>query len=138
MLAGSAECAVRALVYSSPVFCLLALAFSAKLIRRRIASEREGLSFCCFAQASILDVNEGERRTFGAKSVRSCLLSMHWIAANHKREGAVFVSVAGKTCRPTDATIELPRQPRIHCRSIRVEVSGTDECAPDFRSSRAG
>ena len=26
----------------------------------------------------------------GAKSARSCLPSMHWIVANHKREGAVF------------------------------------------------
>jgi hypothetical protein len=34
---------------------------------------------------------------------------MHWIAANHKIEGAISVSVAGKTYRPTDATtIELP------------------------------
>jgi hypothetical protein len=37
---------------------------------------------------------------------------MHWIVANHKREGAVSVSVAGKTCRSTDATtIELPDPP---------------------------
>jgi hypothetical protein len=42
---------VRALVYLSPVFCLLALAFSAKLIRRRIASEREGLSFLLLGPA---------------------------------------------------------------------------------------
>jgi len=34
---------------------------------------------------------------------------MHWIAVNHKRDGAVSVSVAGKTCRPMDAmTIEPP------------------------------
>jgi len=39
------------------------------------------------------------------------LLSMHWIVASHRKEGAVSVSVAGKTCRPTDATtVELPRQ----------------------------
>ena len=31
-------------------------------------------------------------------------LSMHWIAANHKKEGAVSVSVGGKTCRPMAAT----------------------------------
>ena len=32
--------------------------------------------------------------------------------ANHEREGAVSVSVAGKTCRPTDATtIKLPDRP---------------------------
>jgi hypothetical protein len=33
-------------VYLSSVFCLLALAGSANSIRRRIASEREDLSFC--------------------------------------------------------------------------------------------
>ena len=29
---------------------------------------------------------------------------MHWIVANHKIQGTVFVLVAGKTCQPTDAT----------------------------------
>ena len=34
---------------------------------------------------------------------------MPWIAENHKKEGDVSVSVAGKIYRPTDATtIELP------------------------------
>ena len=51
------------------------------------------------------------KQPFGAKSARFCLPSMHWIVANHKRECAVSVSVAGKTCRPTDATIELPDPP---------------------------
>jgi hypothetical protein len=51
----------------------------------------------------------GMKQSFGARPPRSCLLSMHWIVANHKRDGAASVSVAGKTCRPTDATtIELP------------------------------
>jgi len=37
---------------------------------------------------------------------------MNWIVANHKKEGAVSVPVAGKTCRSTDATIiELPDPP---------------------------
>jgi len=49
--------------YLAPVLCLLALQASANSIRRRIASEREGLSFCCLAQASILDVRLGGRRT---------------------------------------------------------------------------
>ena len=30
------------------------------------------------------------KQPFGGKPARSCLLSMHWIAVNHKREGAVF------------------------------------------------
>jgi hypothetical protein len=51
----------------------------------------------------------GMKQSFGARPARSCLLSMHWIVANHKIEGAVSVSAVGKTCRPTDATtIELP------------------------------
>jgi hypothetical protein len=34
---------------------------------------------------------------------------MHWIVASHKTEGAVSVSVAGKTCQSIDGTtIELP------------------------------
>ena len=54
----------------------------------------------------------GMKQSFGARPARSCLLSMHWIVANHKREAAVSVSAAGKTRRPTDATtIELPDPP---------------------------
>src|ERR1700730_3465797 len=44
------------------------------------------------------------KRSFSAKSAKSCLPSTHWIVANHKIEGAVSVSVAGKNCRPMDAT----------------------------------
>ena len=40
-------------VYSSWVFCPFALTASANSIRRRIASEREGLSFCFLAQLSM-------------------------------------------------------------------------------------
>ena len=48
----------------------------------------------------------------GAKPAKSCSRSMHWIVVNHKREGAVSVSVAGKTYRPMDATtIEPPDCP---------------------------
>jgi len=32
----------------------------------------------------------GMKQSFGAESDRSCLLSMHWIVANHKREGRHF------------------------------------------------
>ncbi len=49
-------------VYLSPIFCLLALQASANSIRRRIASEREGLSFCCLAQLSISDLSAGGSR----------------------------------------------------------------------------
>ena len=49
------------------------------------------------------------KESFGARPARSCLRSIPWIVANHEIEGAASVSVAGKTCRPTDATtIELP------------------------------
>ena len=51
----------------------------------------------------------GMRQPYGARPARFCLLSTHWIAANHKREAAVSVSMAGKTRRPTDATaVEAP------------------------------
>ena len=44
-----------------------------------------------------------------ARPARSCSLSMHWIVASHKREGAGSVAVVGETYQPTDATIiELP------------------------------
>jgi hypothetical protein len=44
----------------------------------------------------------------GARPARSCLLSMHWIAASRKTEDAVSSSVNGKPRRPTDATtVEL-------------------------------
>jgi hypothetical protein len=37
---------------------------------------------------------------------------MHWIVTNHKRDGAISVSVAGNTNRPMDVTtIELPDPP---------------------------
>jgi hypothetical protein len=50
--------------------------------------------------------------SFGAKSAKSCLPSTHWIVANHKTGGAVSVPVAGKNCRPMDATtIELHGPP---------------------------
>jgi hypothetical protein len=52
------------------------------------------------------------KRSFGAKSAKSCLPSTHWIVANHKIEGAVSVSVADENRPPTDATtIELRDRP---------------------------
>jgi adenosylmethionine-8-amino-7-oxononanoate aminotransferase len=44
-------------VYSSWVICPFALTASANSIRRRIASEREGLSFCRLAQFSMSDLH---------------------------------------------------------------------------------
>ncbi len=43
------------------------------------------------------------KRPFGAKSARSCLRLMPWIAANRRTEIAHSASAAGKTCRPTSA-----------------------------------
>jgi hypothetical protein len=49
--------------YFSPrLRCRFNLAVRAISIRRRIASEREGLSFCCLAQFSIADRVLGGRR----------------------------------------------------------------------------
>ena len=47
--------------YFLPMF-FFDLAASANSISCRIASERESLSGCCFAQASIADLSAGERR----------------------------------------------------------------------------
>ncbi len=44
------------------------------------------------------------KQPYGARPARSCLLSKDWTVANHKREGAVSVSVVGNTCWPTGAT----------------------------------
>jgi hypothetical protein len=43
--------------------CLFVLLANAMSIRRRIASEREGLSFCCLAQFSIANLVLGASRT---------------------------------------------------------------------------
>jgi hypothetical protein len=45
------------------LFCFFALTASANSIRRRIASERVGLSFCRLAQLSMCDFSEGGSRT---------------------------------------------------------------------------
>jgi len=66
--------------------------------------------FLCLANLPSypLDRLAGMKQSFGARPARSCLLSMHWIVANHKREGAVSIPIVGKTCWPTDATIIEP------------------------------
>ena len=75
------------------------------------------------------------KQSFGARPARSCLLSMHWIAVNHKRDGAVSVSVAGKICRPTGGTtIELPGPP-IYV--IDQSSAGTSERFPTHRLETA-
>ena len=44
------------------LLCRFDLAVRANSTRRRIASEREGLSGCCFAQSSIADLSGNESR----------------------------------------------------------------------------
>ncbi len=57
------------------------------------------------------------RQSSGARPARFCLLSMRWIVANHKIEGAASVSVVANTCQPMDATtIELPAPSICHRR----------------------
>ena len=52
-------------------------------------------------------------KPFCAKSARSCLRLMPWIAANHKIEGAVSGSAADKNCRPTSAmSVDFQRADR--------------------------
>jgi hypothetical protein len=48
--------------FSLRVLCRCDLALSANSTSWRIASEREGLSGCCFAQVSIADLSSGESR----------------------------------------------------------------------------
>jgi len=53
-------------------------------------------------------VSGGVKRSFGAKSAKSCLPSTPWIVASPKTEGVVSASVASTHCRPMEATtIEL-------------------------------
>ena len=54
-------------------------------------------------------VSAATKSLYGVKPAKSYLLSMHWIVANHKKESTVSISVAGKTCRPMDATTIDPR-----------------------------
>src|ERR1700686_2401273 len=77
----------------------------------------------------------GMKRYFGAKSAKSCLPSRHWIGENHKTEGAVYMSVARKHCRPMDpTTIEmrapliLATDPELGRRAIRIVVDGNWVC----------
>ena len=56
-------CRQRAEVYLLALVFFFNLLPSANSIRRRIASEREGLSSCCLAQLSIADVIAGGSRT---------------------------------------------------------------------------
>jgi hypothetical protein len=72
--------------------------------------------FLCLANLPSypLDRIVGMKQSFGARPARSCLLSMHWIVANHKRESAVSVPVAGNTRRPTDTTIIELTDPLIY------------------------
>ena len=68
-----------------------------------------------------------------AKSARYCLRSMPWIAANRRKEGAVPVSAAGKTCWPTDATtVELPN-PLIYAIDAELGRNDFDVFALDGR-----
>ena len=73
------------------------------------------VAFCvlliCPTSRSI--VSADMKQPCGARPARSCLLSMPWIVANHKKEGAVSSSVAGKTRRPTDATTFEPLLARV-------------------------
>ena len=48
--------------YLSPALRFFALAANANSTKRRIASDREGLSGCCFAQFSIADLSGNESR----------------------------------------------------------------------------
>jgi hypothetical protein len=50
-------------LYLTSLFDFLALIASATSISRRIASDREGLSFCCLAQLSISALNPGGSRS---------------------------------------------------------------------------
>jgi hypothetical protein len=58
----SRVCAVAVIYFSPRLLCRFDLAISANSTSWRIASEREGLSGCCFAQVSIADLSAGESR----------------------------------------------------------------------------
>ncbi len=76
------------------------------------------------------------KQSFGVRPARSCLLSMHWIVANHKKEGAVSGSAAGKTRRPVDATTIELLNPSIY--AIDEELgAGTALMPPRWMGTRA-
>ena len=59
------------------------------------------------------------------------------LVANHKREGVVSVSVAGETCRPTDAaTIDCRTAPRCLPLSLSPPASALWVCLAGGGSGR--
>ena len=56
-----------------------------------------------------------------------CIRDRHWIVANHKIEGAVSVSGAGKHCRPMDATTIELRGPTICAIDAKLGERARDE-----------
>ena len=64
------------------------------------------------------------KQSFGAKPAKSCLLWMHWIVANHKREHTGSVLVAGNTCRPTDTTTNELTDPLIYAIDAELDRDG--------------
>ena len=73
---------------------------------RRVPPPSSRVAFCVLpiCLTSRLTALADMKQPFGAKRARSCLRSMPWIAANHTKEGAVFMLAAGKNCRPSSAT----------------------------------
>jgi hypothetical protein len=75
------------------------------------------------------------KQLFGAKPVRSCLLSMRWIVANHKKEAAVSVLAAETKCRPTsamsvDVRARRSTQPARSCRPGSPERGAINTVKP--------
>ena len=64
------------------------------------------------------------KQSFGAKPAKSCLLWMHWIVANRKREHTGTVLVAGNTCRPTDTTTNEPTDSLIYAIDAELDRDG--------------
>ena len=85
----------------------------------------------------------GMKPFFGARPGRSYLLSMHWIAANHKKGGTISMSASGKKLRLMKVKMAeaLETQQRVSGTDLsarpRRQASPPSAAAPGDGSSRA-
>ena len=68
------------------------------------------------------------KQSFGARPAKSCLLSMHWIVANHTKDGAVSASAASQNCRPTSAmSVDFRTRRLLRCSARRATDRNSQE-----------
>ena len=65
------------------------------------------------------------------------MLSIHWVVANHKRDGVVSVSVTGMTYRQMDAMTIEPPDPPIYVIDAAIPKTATRFLDLCFQVERA-